>query len=78
MMEQTVEVGDLFRDNDKRLKGSRIVKVVEIIIEGHVAEATVENVEHWDEKQIGRRTYIRLDRLKFGAGRQTGYTKVSH
>ena len=77
-MVQMVEVGYLFRDNDKRLKGSRIVKVVEIIIEGHVAEATVENVEHWDEKQIGRRTYISLDRLKFGAGRQTGYTKVSH
>ena len=77
-MVQMVEVGYLFRDNDKRLKGSRIVKVVEIIIEGHVAEATVENVEHWDEKQIGRRTYISLDRIKFGAGRQTGYTKVSH
>ena len=77
-MDQTVEVGDLFRDNDKRLKGSRIVKVVEIIIEGHVAEATVENVEHWDEKQIGRRTRVEVDRLKFGAGRQTGYTKVSH
>jgi hypothetical protein len=77
-MVQMVEVGYLFRDNDKRLKGSRIVRVLSIEMEGNTAYAVVENVEHWDEKQIGRRTYIRLDRLKFGAGRQTGYTKVSH
>lgn len=73
-MEQTVEVGDLFRDNDKRLRGSRIVKVVGISIR----QAAVENVEHWDEKQIGRLSYIGIDRLKFLSGRQTGYTKVSH
>ena len=77
-MYQMVEVGYLFRDNDKRLKGSRIVRVLSIEMEGNTAYAVVENVEHWDEKQIGRRTYISLDRLKFGAGRQTGYTKVSH
>ena len=77
-MEQTVEVGDLFRDNDKRMNGSRIVKVVQLLGHAWYAKAVVENVEHWDEKQIGRRSYIRLDRLRFMGGGQTGYTKVSH
>ena len=77
-MVQMVEVGYLFRDNDKRLRGSRIVKVVDIIGRSWYAKAVVENVEHWDEKQIGRRSYIRLDRLMFMGGGQTGYTKVSH
>ena len=76
-VEQKVEVGDLFKDN-RKLKGSRIIKVVEIFVDWRNSKAVVENVEHWDEKQIGRRTYIRLDRLKFGAGHPTGYTKVSH
>ena len=74
MTEQTVEVGDLFRDNDKRLKGSRIVKVVRI--EGPLA--IVENVEHWDEKRIGRRTCVAMYRLRSMSDRQTGYTKISH
>lgn len=77
-MDQTVEVGDLFRDNDKRLEGSRIVKVVKIVGEGHYAKAVVENVEHWDEKRIGRKSRVMVGRLAFCAGWQTGYTKVSH
>ena len=77
-MEQTVEVGDLFRDNDERLKGSRIVKVLSIGRGRNTNYAVVENVEHWDERQIGRRTYIRLDRLRFRGWWQTGYTKISH
>ena len=77
-MVQMVEVGYLFRDNDKRLKGSRIVRVLSIEMEGNTAYAVVENVEHWDEKRIGRRTRVEVDRIKFYAGRQNGYTKVSH
>ena len=76
-VEQKVEVGDLFKDN-RKLKGSRIIKVVEIILDGRDAKAVVENVEHWDESQIGRRTSILLYRLISMSGRQNGYTKVSH
>lgn len=77
-MEQTVEVGDLFRDNDKRLNGSRIVKVLSIERERNTDYAVVENVEHWDEKSIGRKSRVMVGRLAFCAGWQTGYTKISH
>ena len=61
MMEQTVEVGDLFRDNDKRLKGSRIVKVLSIERGRNTNYAVIENVEHWDEKRIAEDIVMGFD-----------------
>ncbi len=80
MSTQTVEPGDLFRDNDPRHEG-RIVRVVGHIPNGpnpYGEKVTVETVEHWDETRIGRRTRVMLGRLVFGKTRMTGYTKVSH
>lgn len=75
---QTVEVGDLFRDNDPRLSGNRIVKVLALGRDIYNREvAHVETVEHWNESVIGRLTWISVERLAKGWNRQTGYTKVS-
>ncbi len=75
---QTVQQGDLFRDNDTRqgLRDGRIVKVVSEPREMGMVE--VENVEHWNEKLIGRTTRVHISRLTHGRDRQTGFTKVSH
>lgn len=70
---QTVEVGDLFRDNDRRLPGPRVVKVLDV----DPGFALVVVVEHWDAKLVGRHSQISLERLRFGKNRQTGYSKVS-
>lgn len=75
---QTVEVGDQFRDNDKRLNRQRIVKVEVLARDGHGRDvARVETIEHWNESLIGRRTWVLVERLALGRNRQTGYTKVS-
>jgi hypothetical protein len=74
--QQTVDVGDLFQDNDLRSRG-RIVKVVGFANLDYAPSVEVEVVEHWNEKVIGRRTLIRIYRLANHKNRQTGYTKVS-
>lgn len=72
---QTVAVGDLFQDNDRRSPSPRVVRVVKFS-PGH-QKVLVRNEEHWDEALIGRSTWISRDRLETGKNRQTGYTKVS-
>lgn len=76
---QTVEVGDQFRDNDSRLAGTRIIQVIGIAFDPVALQryAHVETVEHWNEKLIGRLTWVSVERLAKGRNRQTGYTKVS-
>jgi hypothetical protein len=54
-----VEVGDLFQDLDKRHPSPRVVRVVYT----GLGFAKVENVEHWNEKIIGRKTFVETYRL---------------
>ncbi len=80
MAEHGVEVGDLLKDNNPRQLGERVVKVVSFAVTtgGHSPElvAVVENVNHWNEKLIGRRSTVLKRRLqRGGAG---GYTRLSH
>ena len=72
---QTVESGDRFRDNDPRLPGERVIQVrnAGITRDGDVEVVTV---EHWNERRIGRHTWVSLTRLQLGAGNPRGYTKV--
>jgi hypothetical protein len=75
MTVQRVEVGDLFQDNDPRRVTPRIVRVIrksEI-----VPRVLVRNEEHWDERLIGRETWISVARLANGRNRKTGYTRIS-
>lgn len=59
----SIAVGDLFRDKDRRNPAPRIVRVTEFR-EGLIGQyAVVVTVEHWDEKRIGRSDMIRTDRL---------------
>ena len=77
--EQSVNVGDLFRDNDPRLTGQRIVKVLSVDGPNTTGgRALVEVVEHWNEKAIGRKTLVLAQRLRRGRNAAAGYTKVSH
>lgn len=72
---QTVEVSALFRDNDRRLPGARVVRVLKF--SPSQDKVLVECVEHWDGALVGRCTWISRERLELGRNRQTGYTKVS-
>lgn len=55
-----VEIGDLYQDLDRRNVSPRVVKVLNV----YATDITrVKNVEHWNEKLIGRTTWIRTDRL---------------
>lgn len=76
---QRVEVGDLFRDNDPRVSaaGARVIRLVSEQTRWGGRGFVVENVEHWDEKLIGRKSWVSRERLENGKNRQTGYTKVS-
>lgn len=74
---QAVNKGDQFRDNDPRLNPPRIVRVHDEQVRFGEPGFIVENVEHWNEKLIGRRTWISARRLTLHSNRQTGYTKVS-
>jgi hypothetical protein len=56
-MDIKIELSELFKDLDSRGGGSRIVKVIEV--DERTKTARVENVEHWDEKRIGRRSRFR-------------------
>lgn len=78
MSTQTVAKGDLFKDNDPRTQGRRIVKVVsDPYLHAGVPVVDVEVVEHWAEDVIGRRSRVTVRRLAEHRDRKTGYTKVS-
>lgn len=75
--QQTVVKGDQFRDNDPRLDPPRIIRIQEPQVRFGEPGFIVENIEHWNEKLIGRRTWVSTRRLTLHSNRQTGYTKVS-
>ena len=54
-----VAKGDLFRDNEPRNIGDRVLRVIGIWGDS----ALVENVKHWNPTAIGRYTYIKVPRL---------------
>lgn len=70
---QTVEVGDQFKDNDRDQAG-RVVEVIAIVGDRAQVVVVKSGQYRWS---VGRRTWVSLERLQYGRGRQTGYTKVS-
>lgn len=58
-----VKVGDQFQDLDRRNVSPRVVQVVYVRL-GLSFKALVQNVEHWNEKLVGRQTAISLNRLE--------------
>lgn len=78
MSTQTVAKGDLFKDNDPRTQGRRIVKVIsDPYKHAGVDVVDVEVVEHWAEQVVGRQSRVTVRRLAEHRDRTTGYTKVS-
>jgi hypothetical protein len=66
--------GDRYADLDyrQRVGGGRVVKIVKAVGPEYARQFLIENVEHWDARLVGRRTYVTQDTLA------TRYERLSH